>query len=129
MIDYVIGGEYLNVISSRGSQPYINMSSNQPMIGALSYDHSSSSMKVYDGNNWQTIGGGQATVNLNQNAIAALKWVEQKMREEHELKELCDKHPTIKSIVDQMNMDIANYQHKIAMIKTLIKEEEKVGTS
>ena len=129
MIDYVIGGEYLNVTSNKGAMPYINMSSNQPMIGALSYDHSSQSMKVYDGNSWMTVGGGSATVNLTQNAIAALKWAEQKMREEYELKELCDKHPTIKDIVDQMNMDIANYQHKIAMIKTLIKEEEKVGTS
>lgn len=52
MIDYVIGGEYLNVISNKGAQPYINMS-----------------------------------------------------------------------------RDIAGYKHKISMIKTLIKEEEKVGTS
>lgn len=129
MIDYVIGGEYLNVVSNKGAQPYINMSSSQPMIGALAYDHNSQNMKVYDGNTWQTIGGGSANVNLTPNAIAILKWAEQKMREEAELKELCDKHPTIKDIVDQMNMDIANYQHKIAMIKTLIREEEKVGTS
>lgn len=129
MIDYVVGGEYLNVTSNKGAQPYINMSSSQPMVGALSYDHNSQHMKVYDGNTWMTIGGGSATVNLNPDAIAIFKWAERKMQEEHELKALCEQHPTIKDIVDQMNMDIASYQHKIAMIKTLIKEEEKVGTN
>lgn len=129
MIDYVIGGEYLNVTSNKGATPYINMNSQTPMVGTLAYDNGSQQLKVYDGNSWMTVGGGSATVNLNPNAISILKWAEKKMQEEHELKELCDKHPTIKDIVDQMNMDIANYQHKIAMIKTLIKEEEKVGTS
>ena len=85
MIDYVVGGEYLNVVSNKGAQPYINMSSSQPMIGALSYDHSSQSMKVYDGNGWMNIGGGSATVNLSPPAIIILRWAEKKMFEEQEL--------------------------------------------
>jgi len=129
MIDYVMGGEYLNVTSTRGAQPYISTGTGQPMVGALSYDHSSQHMKVYDGNGWQQIGGGSASINLSGNAIAILKWAENKMREEQELKALCEKHPTIKSIVEQMNMDIANYQHKIEMVKILIKEEQQVGTN
>jgi hypothetical protein len=126
MIDYIVGGEYLNVTSNKGAQPYINMSSNQPMIGAMSYDHNSQSMKVYDGSNWQTIGGGNATVNLTGQAISILKWAEQKMQEEKELIALAEKHPSIKDLVDQMNIDIAKYQHKIEMVKTLLKEEVKV---
>jgi hypothetical protein len=129
MIDYIVGGEYLNVTSNKGAQPYINTTSGKPMTGAVSYDPSSQGMKVYDGNGWMSIGGGSATVNLNPDAIRILKWAEKKMFEEQELQALCNQHPTIKYIVDQMNMDIANYQHKITMIKTLIKEEEKVGTS
>lgn len=129
MIDYVIGGEYLNVVSNKGAMPYINMNSNQPMVGSLTFDPSSQQMKVYDGTNWQTIGGGQATVNLTPMAINILKWAERKMQEEFELQELCDKHPTIKDIVNQMNDSMANYKHKIEMIKTLIKEEEKIVTS
>ena len=129
MIDYVTGGEYLNVVSSKGSQPYINMSSSQPMIGAVSYDSGSQMMKVYDGSSWQTVGGGVATVNLNSNAISILKWAEKKMQEEYELKVLCDTNPTIRDLVDQMNGDIANYQHKIAMVKALLKKEETIGTS
>ena len=126
MIDYVIGGEYLNVISNKGAQPYINMSSNQPMIGAMSYDPSSQQMKVYDGSNWLTIGGGQATVNLSSNAISILKWAEKKMFEEQELQALCEKHPTINDIVVEMRTTMDNYINKIEMVKALIQEEVKV---
>jgi hypothetical protein len=125
MIDYVIGGEYLNVVSNKGAQPYINMSSNQPMIGALTYDHNSQNMKVYDGNGWMTIGGGSATVNLTPNAISILKWAENKMREEQELNALAESSPTIKDLMDQ----IKQKQEQISIVRTLIKEEEKIGTS
>jgi hypothetical protein len=129
MIDYVIGGEYLNVVSNKGAQPYINMSSNQPMIGSMSYDPGSQQMKVYDGNGWMNIGGGSATVNLTPNAISILKWAEQKMQEEYELQRLAESNPTVKDLVDQMNNTVLDYQRKIAMVKILIKEEEKIVTS
>lgn len=129
MIDYVVGGEYLNVTSNKGAQPYINMGSSQPMIGAMTYDYNSQSMKVYDGGSWQTIGGGSATVNLNQNAIAILKWAEKKMFEEIELNRLCEQHPAIKDLVGQMRTSMDNYINKIEMVKTLIQEEEKIATS
>ena len=124
-----MGGEYLTVTSNKGAQPYINKGSGQPMIGAVSYDSNSQSMKVYDGSTWMTVGGGSATVNLNGNAISIFKWAEQKMREEYELKALADSNPTIKDLVDQMNNSVLDYQRKIAMVKTLIKEEEKIVTS
>ena len=122
MIDYVVGGEYLNVTSNKGAQPWINMSSTQPMIGMLSYDNSSQQMKVYDGNSWMTIGGGSATVNLNPNAINILKWAEKKMQEEYELKALAEKHPAINDLVNQ----IKEKEEQIKIVQTLIKEEVKV---
>ena len=126
MIDYISGGEYLVVTSNRGAQPYINKNSGQPMIGAVSYDPNSLGMKVYDGSSWMTVGGGTATINLSANAITTLKWAEKKMQEEAELKELAETNPTIKDLVEQMNSSVIDYQHKIAMVKTLMKEEEKV---
>lgn len=129
MIDYVVGGEYLDVTSSKGAMPYVNMSNTQPMVGMLGYDASSQNMKVYDGNGWQTLGGGSATVNLNQNAIAILKWAEKKMFEEIELNRLCEQHPAIKDLVGQMRTSMDNYINKIEMVKTLIQEEEKIATS
>ena len=122
MIDYVVGGEYLNVTSNKGAQPWINMSSTQPMIGMLSYDNSSQQMKVYDGNSWMTIGGGSATVNLNPNAINILKWAEKKMQEEYELKALAEKHPAINDLVNQ----IKEKEEQLKVVQTLLKEEVKV---
>lgn len=122
MIDYIVGGEYLNVTSNKGAQPWINMSSTQPMIGMLSYDQNSQSMKVFNGTDWMTIGGGSATVNLNPNAISILKWAEKKMQEEYELKALAEKHPSIKDLVNQ----IKEKEEQLKVVQTLLKEEVKV---
>jgi len=127
MIDYVYGGEFMNVTSSKGSTPYINTTN--PITGMMAFDGASQSMKVFDGSSWMTVGGGSAQVNLSGNAIAILKWAEKKMQEEQELQVLCETHTTIKDIVSQMHTDIANYKNKIEMVKILIKEEEKIGTS
>lgn len=128
MIDYVYGGEYMNVTSSKGAVPYLSNNPN-PMTGAVSYDSSTQSMKVFDGSNWQVLGSGTASIELNQNAIAILKWAEKKMFEEQELNALCDKHPAIKDLVNEMRTSMDNYINKIEMVKTLIQEEEKIATS
>ena len=122
MIDYIVGGEYLNVTSNKGAQPWINMSNTQPMIGMLSYDNNSQSMKVFNGTDWMTIGGGSATVNLNPNAISILKWAEKKMYEERELKSLAEKHPAINDLVNQ----IKEKEEQLKIVQTLLKEEVKV---
>ena len=125
MIDYVVGGEFMNVTSSKGAVPYLNSNPN-PMTGSLAFDSSTQSMKVFDGNSWQIVGGGSAVVNLTPNAISILKWAEKKMFEEQELKALCDKHPAIKDIVGEMRTSMDNYINRIEMIKALIQEEVTV---
>jgi len=127
MIDYVYGGEFMQVSSNKGATPYINTTN--PITGMMAFDGPSQSMKVFDGSSWMTVGGGTANINLDSRAISILKWAEKKMQEENELASLCEKHPTIKDIVSQMNTDIANYKNKIDMVKILIKEEEKIGTN
>ena len=102
---------------------------NGQSAGQVRYNTSTQQMEVYDGSSWMTVGGGSATVNLNGNAISILKWAERKMQEEYELQALANSNPTIKDLVDQMNASILSYHDKIAMVKTLIKEEEKIATS
>jgi uncharacterized spore protein YtfJ len=125
MIDYIVGGEYLNVASNKGAQPYISMSSSQPMMGAVSYDPGSQQMKVYDGHSWMSLGGGSATVNMSPNAISILKWAEKKMLEEAErerLVGLAETNPTIRDLMDQ----IKQKEEQLSIVLTLIKEEVKV---
>lgn len=120
MIDYVVGGEYLNVTSNKGAQPYINTSN--PITGMVAFDSNSQCMRVYDGNSWQVLGGGCATVNLTPVAISVLKWAEQKMTEEHELNKLAETNPTIKDLLSQ----IKDKEEQIRIVQSLIKEEVKV---
>ena len=120
MIDYIYGGEYLNVTSSKGASPYINVSN--PITGQLAYDSSSQTMKVFDGNSFQTIGGGNASINLTPNAISILKWAEQKMLEEAERNKLAETNPAIRDLVNQ----IKEKEEQLKVVQTLIKEEVKV---
>lgn len=120
MIDYVVGGEFMNVTSSKGATPYIH--TNQPMTGMVSFDGGSQTMKVFDGHGWQTVGGGSAMVNLSPNAISILKWAEKKMQEEFEREKLAETNPAIKDLVEQ----IKQKEEQIRIVQALIKEEEKV---
>jgi uncharacterized spore protein YtfJ len=122
MIDYIVGGEYLNVTSNKGAQPYINMSSSQAMVGALSYDPSIGQMKVYDGNSWMSLGGGSAVVNLDPDAIRILNWAKKRMLEEAERERLAETNTTIRDLMDQ----IKQKEEQLSIVLTLIKEEEKV---
>jgi hypothetical protein len=115
MIDYVHGGEFMNVTSTKGAIPYIS-SSGQPMTGAVTYDNSMQALRVYDGNGWQTIGGGSTSVNLNANAISILKWAEQKMLEEAKRNKLAETNPAIKDLVEQ----IKQKEEQIEMVQTLL---------
>ena len=120
MIDSAYGGKYLVVSSGRGYLP--NVPANMcPAQGSLSSD-SSGNMKIYDGQAWQSFGGGVMAINLDAHAISILDWAQKKMAEEQELAMLVSTNPTIKSIVDEMN----KYKNQIEMIKILIKDEVKV---
>lgn len=122
MIDTIYGGEYLAVTSSRGATPYINQYQNQPMTGAVSYDNSNQMMKVFDGNGWQTIGGGSANISLTGNAIAAIRWAEKKMHEEQMLEQQAQENPAIRDLVEQ----IKQKQEQIKMVQTLLKSSGDV---
>ena len=120
MIDYVYGGEFLDVSSSKGATPYVNTMN--PITGMVAYDGSSQNMKVFDGNNWMTVGGGSATVNLSHTAVNILKWAEQKMLEEAERNKLAETNPAVKDLVNQ----IKEKEEQLKVVTTLLKEEVKV---
>jgi hypothetical protein len=117
MIDYVFGGEFLDVSSNKGATPYIN--TGLPITGMVAYDSGSQSMKVYDGGSWLTVGGGVANIHLTQNAISILRWAEQKMLQEAERNKLAETNPTIKDLMNQ----IKDKEEQINIVQTLIKTE------
>lgn len=116
MIDHIYSSsQFLTVNSSRGALPYIHTSN--PVTGMISYDGSSQTMKVFDGNSFQTIGGGSASVNLTPQAVSILQWAEKKMLEEAERNKLAETNPAIKDLLDQLK----EKEEQLRVVLTLIK--------
>lgn len=105
-------GAFMQVSSYYPPQIY----STGQSAGEVRYNTSTQQMEVYDGTNWISITQ-TATVGLTMPAEEAIRWTQEKMAEEAELKAKMEKYPTLKSAYDQFKM-----------IEALVYEEEKSGT-
>jgi hypothetical protein len=111
------GGRYLTVIG--GSTPtYVNKSynSNTFMQGDMRYDFDSQCMKVWDGQSWQSMVSGMATIELTYEAQTLLDWARKKKDEEHLLEKQAEENPAIKDLVEQIKLK----QEQIKMVQTLL---------
>ena len=111
-------GRYLQV-SGGNFNTHVSKSynSNTYCQGDMRYDLDDQSMKVFDGTSWQTLHGGYATVEMTPDAESLLDWARKKRQEEMELEVLAKEHPSIKDLVDQINLK----KEQIKMVKTLIQ--------
>jgi hypothetical protein len=110
-------GRYLQVIG--GSTPtYVSKSynSNTFMQGDMRYDFDSQCMKVWDGQSWQSMVSGMATIELTYEAQTLLDWARKKKDEEMMLEKQAQENPAIKDLVDQ----IKQKQEQIQMVQTLL---------
>jgi len=74
--------------------------------GEVRYNTNTQQMEVYDGSNWISISQ-TATVGLSYEAEEAIRWAQEKIKEEAELKERIDKHPGLKDAYEKFQiMDI-----------------------
>jgi len=120
MIDNILSGSaYLNVASYAGST-YINGYAGLQGVGNMRYNTTSQKTEVFDGNNWITLQSGSATVSLSVEAVSILHWAEKKMIEEQQLAKLAQEHPTIKSLVDEIN----KRKEQIKMVQTLLNSPD-----
>ena len=104
-------GAFMQVSSYYPPQIYGNGQS----AGQMRYNTSTQQVEVYDGNNW--IGMSQtATVGLSMPAEEAIRWAQEKMNEERNLKARMEKHPALKDAYEKFQlMDILckeEYEHK-----------------
>ena len=91
---------YVHVRTYEGNKPHISQRSQS--AGMMRYNTSSQNMEVYDGISWQTLGMGNATIELSglvQNAIA---WAVTQMEKEAEMKRLAEKNPSIAHAVENV---------------------------
>lgn len=114
-------GKYVEVNYSTGSNHIVNPSGAQG-VGNLRFNTNTQTMEVYDGNMWRPLNMNHSRVGLTPHAEVLLDWVEKKMREELELKELAETNSTIKDLIDT----IMQKQEQLEMVKILIKKEVTV---
>ena len=112
MIKNLYGNSQWLTINQQGTTvPYLNTT--QPMTGMIRVNSNLGRTEVYDGQNWVQYGA-DAHVDLSETAKQTLVWAQEKMLEEHRLKELMARHPGLRDLHD-----------KFEMMRVLCQEEEK----
>ena len=102
MITNLTPGPYIQVHGHSGSTPWINTSTLS--AGQVRYNPSGTSLEVYDGNSWHKFGGGYYTVGLTPEAERVVRWAEEKMREEAELKLRMKDHPGLQEAYERLEI-------------------------
>ena len=87
--------------TSSYSAPYIG--NNGQSAGSVRWNTMTQQMEVYDGNVWINISQ-NASVGLSWTAEETIRWAQEKMKEESELKAKLEKHPTLKHAYEQYKM-------------------------
>jgi hypothetical protein len=118
MLSGVAGGRFLQV--SGGSATYIqkNYNGNQFMTGDMRYDLEAQTIKVFDGQNWQSLYGGTATINLTDEAQQLLEWTRAKQDKEKQLLELAKKNPALQDALDALQ----RAEEQVKIVAALVQE-------
>lgn len=117
MIGSIYGTSSSIQVTYSGGSNYINGYGGAQGVGNMRYNTTNQSMEVFDGNNWMKLNEGTASVALSGEVEALLDWARKKRAEEWELERLAQEHPSIKDLVDQINLK----KEQIKMVQTLIK--------
>jgi len=117
MIKEVISsGPFLSVSGGSNFTPYINMSN--VSAGMTRWNGNTNNFEVYDGSTWMMLSSNVATVSLNNDAVRAIAWANNKMNEEIALETLAKEHPAINIALDNLK------KAKIQLNATIILSKE-----
>ena len=94
-------GKYVQVSGGTAST-YINNYSGSQGVGNMRYNTSSQRMEVFDGNNWQMINMGSASVGLNPEAESLLDWAKKKRDQEDEWYKLASSNEAVRIALEQL---------------------------
>ena len=113
MIQHLYGNNQWITVTNSTSVPYISPGAQS--AGMVRWNGSMNRTEVYDGISWVSLGG-DAHLDLSEQAKQALAWAKGKMAEEQQLKELMAQHPALQELHD-----------KFEMMKLLVSEQAKHG--
>ena len=112
----VSNGPYLVTYNNSASN-YTNNFSGAQGLGNMRLNTTNQSMEYYDGQIWQPVQMGTVTVNLTQEAVDSISWVNHKRVEEMKIKELAEQHP---AVADQLAA-VREAEEKLRMVAALVQ--------
>lgn len=114
------GGRYMQVNNGSPVWPNIynyspSTNGSQSFAGQMRYSTTSSSMEIFDGSTWQSIGNSISQVGLTNEAEELLDWVRKKRQEEVNLMMRIEEHPGLKDAYEKFKiMDALTLEEKVA---------------
>lgn len=119
MLNGITGGRYITVTGGNATT-YVGKSynSNTFMQGDMHYDLNTQTIKVWDGQAWQSMVGSSATVELDSEAHELLNWARRKMGEEERIKELAKTNPALQDAVEALQ----RAQEQVKIVAALVQE-------
>jgi hypothetical protein len=118
MLSGINHGKFLQVTGSGTSYIQKNYNGNQFMTGDMRYDLDAQTIKVFDGQNWQSLYGGTATVNLTDEAQQLLEWARAKQDEEQRIIKLAASNPALKDAIDALQ----RAEEQVKIVAALVQE-------
>ena len=116
MIKNVYGsGRYLTAYNNNASN-YVNNFSGAQGLGDLRFNTVLQCLEVWDGQMWQPFKMSDVSVSLTQDAVEAIDWVNQKRKEEHDIRELARKYP---AVADQLAA-VREAEEKLQVVAALV---------
>jgi hypothetical protein len=112
-------GRYTVVSGGQAGSLYMNSYAGQSMVGQMRFNTSSQNIEVYDGNNWQMMPSGYATVGLTGEAESLLDWARDKRAEEMQWKAMAQQHPAVAEAIEALRLA----EERVKIIATLCKED------
>jgi hypothetical protein len=117
MIKNVFGsGRYLTTLNNSATN-YMNNFSGAQGLGNMRFNTTTQSVEVYDGQMWQPMQMTDVSLMLTQDAVEAIDWVNQKIKEEHDIRVLAEKYP---AVADQLAA-VREAEEKLRMITLLVQ--------
>lgn len=121
-------GRYMQVQGGTATN-YINNYSGAQGVGNMRYNTTNQNMEVYDGNSWQMLQMGYATVGLNYEAESLLDWARQERDRQTKREHLIKNNPALQKAYEAIQRAEANFDILEKFVENDQSESESVQSS
>lgn len=101
--------QYISVQGGSPGSTYVNNYSGGQGVGNVRYNTSTQNMEVYDGNNWQTLAMGYATIDLTYDTQQLLEWARREQRKQLERESMIKSNPALRKAYEAIQRAEENF--------------------